>query len=397
MVTTSPATPRLSRGRLATLVVSRFVLNAIFRIAYPLVPFVATRFGVSVEQATWIVTIQVLLGLLSPLGGWLGDRLGYRITMLFGLSVTLVGTLAIAAGSHLGLLILAYGACGFGVALYQPAVQAYVGALTAYHERGRAVGLIEVSWALAGIAAVPLLTRLVQNQQGLAGTFLILSGCVAGSILSTMFLLPNETRHTTSDNAADSAFFTVARNPNVLGLFSFMFLALGGWEVLFIVQAPWATERFNATLADLGTAAFVFGIGELFGSIGSSLLTDRLGKRRAATLSFSIAGLLFLAQPFVSVNWMSYLLCYMLFAVFVEFAIVASLTLATTVSTIGRATVMALVVTAVQVSRAISSQIGVPVLNATSLFVNCLIAATLTLIGVGIALRYVHENERYTA
>lgn len=369
------------------------MLNAIFRIAYPLVPFVAARFNVTIEQATWIVTIQVLFGLASPLGGWLGDRIGYRMTMLLGLGATLIGTLGITAGPSLGLLIAAYGACGLGVSLYQPAVQAYVSALTSYQQRGRAVGLIEMSWALAGIAAVPPLTWLVQSQQSLAGTFLILSGCIGAIIVIAALALPDEATHLHADGAAGPSFLSVARRPGVLGLFSFLFLALGGWEVLFIVQAPWATERFNASLTDLGTAAFVFGIGELFGSIGSTLFTDRLGKRRAATLSFVIAALLFLAQPFVSVNWTSYLVCYMLFAIFVEFAIVASLTLATTVSTVGRATVMALVVTAIQVSRAIGSQIGVPVLAASSLFVNCLIAAILTLIGVGIALRYVHEDE----
>jgi predicted MFS family arabinose efflux permease len=394
MVTTISASSRLSGGQLAALVVSRFVLNAIFRVAYPLVPFIATRFGVPVRDATWIVTIQVLFGLFSPLGGWLGDRIGYRATMLWGLGLSLIGTLGVAASPSLLLLIVAYGACGMGVALYQPAVQAYVGALTSYEERGRAVGLIEMSWALTGIGAVPIIAWMVQVQQSLVDPFLILSGLVAASILVTIFVLPVEAAHLRGDQSSDASFVKIASNPSVLGMFTFVFLTLGGWEVLYIVQAPWVTEHFKATLTDLGTAALVFGIGEMIGSLGSALFTDRLGKRRAATLSFGIAALLFLAQPFVSVNWLSYLACYMLFAVFVEFGIVASLTFATTISTVGRATVMALVVTALQVSRAIGSQVGVPVLNASSLLVNCLIAATLTLLGVVIAVRYVHEAEQ---
>lgn len=395
MVTTISAPTRLSGGRLAALVVSRFVLNAIFRIAYPLVPFISERFSVSVQTATWIVTIQVLLGLASPLGGWLGDRVGYRTTMIAGLGLSLIGTLGIAASPTLWLLIAGYGACGMGIALYQPAVQAYVSVLTSYEERGRAVGLIEMSWALAGIIAVPVLTWLVQAQQSLVEPFLILGALVAAIILATIFILPVEAAHLRSDQASGTSFIMIARNPSVLGMFAFLFLALGGWEVLYIVQVPWVTGRFNATLTDLGTAAFVFGIGEIIGSLGSALFTDRLGKRRASILAFAIAALLFLAQPFVSVSWVGYLACYMLFGVFVEFAIVASLTFATTISTVARATVMALVVTAIQVSRAIASQIGVPVLEASSLLVNCAIAAMLTLLGVMIALRYVHEAEEH--
>lgn len=395
MVTTISAPTRLSGSRLAALVASRFVLNAIFRVAYPLVPFISERFNVSFATATWIVTIQVLFGLASPLGGWLGDRIGYRATMLGGLGLSLLGTLGIAASPTLGLLIAAYGACGMGIALYQPAVQAYVSVLTSYEERGRAVGLIEMSWALAGIVAVPVLTWLVQRQQSLVEPFLILSALVAAITLATVLILPIEAAHLRSNQGSDASFITILKNPSVLGMFAFLFLALGGWEVLYIAQVPWVTQRFNTTLTDLGTAAFVFGLGEMLGSLGSTLFTDRLGKRRASTLSFAIAALLFVAQPFVSFSWFSYLACYILFAVFVEFAVVASLTFATTISTVGRATVMALVVTAVQVSRAIASQIGVPILESSSLLVNCIIAAALTLLGVAIALRYVHEAEQH--
>lgn len=397
MVTTISAPTRLSGGRLATLVASRFVLNAIFRVAYPLVPFISERFSVSVVAATWIVTIQVLFGLASPIGGWLGDRIGYRATMIGGLGLTLLGTLGIALSPTLGLLIAAYGACGMGIALYQPAVQAYVSVLTSYEERGRAVGLIEMSWALSGIAAVPVLAWMVQAQQSLIEPFLILSALVAVMTLATILILPVEAAHLRSNQGSDASFMTIARNPSVLGMFVFLFLALGGWEVLYIAQVPWVTSRFNASLTDLGTAAFVFGLGEMLGSLGSTLLTDRLGKRRAATLAFTISALLFLAQPLVSVNWLSYLACYMLLAIFVEFAVVASLTLSTTISTVGRATVMALVVTAIQVSRAFASQLGVPLLEASSLLANGLIAALLTLLGVAIALRYVHEAEEHAA
>lgn len=371
------------------------MLNAIFRVAYPLVPFISERFSVSVAAATWIVTIQVLFGLASPIGGWLGDRIGYRATMIGGLGLSLLGTLGIAASPTLGLLIAAYGACGMGIALYQPAVQAYVSVLTSYGERGRAVGLIEMSWALAGIVAVPLLTWLVQARQSLIEPFLILSALVAIIMLATILVLPIEPAHLRSNQGSDTSFSTLVRNPSVLGMFAFLFLALGGWEVLFIAQVPWVTGRFNATLTDLGTAAFVFGLGEMLGSLGSALFTDRLGKRRASTLAFAISALLFLAQPFVSVNWLSYLACYMLLAVFVEFAVVAALTFATTISTVGRATVMALVVTAIQFSRAIASQVGVPLLESSSMLANCVVAALLTLLGVAIALRYVHEAEEH--
>jgi|GEM_PF-880935 len=399
MISNISVEPQLSRGRLATLVASRFVLNAVFRIAYPLVPFLVLHFGVSVEVATLVVTMQMACGMASLLGGWLAERIGYRATMMCGLGLTLCGTISITIAPTALAVILAYSACGIGVALYQPAMQAYVSVLTPYQQRGRAIGLVELSWALAGIAAIPPLLRLIEAQQSLTGAFLILSGCLVAVSVLTLTTLPTPRLVLPTGNSpsATSSTLIVLRNASVWGMIAFLFLGIGGNEVLFIAQAPWASARFGATPSDLGTAAFVFGLGELVGSLGSALFTDRLGKRRAAVSGFAAAALVYLALPLVSISWGRYLFCYLLFAICVEFAIVAALTLASTVSNVGRATVMAFTVTAVQLSRALASLVGVAVLNASSIMVNGVIAAMLTLLGVGVALRFVRENERFIA
>lgn len=393
-MTTHTATAPYSYGRLATIVASRFVLNAIFRIAYPLIPFVAGRFGVSDDAAAWIVTIQVLMGLVSPVGGWLGDHIGFRRTMLLGATFVLLGTFGVALAPTLPLLIVAYGTCGLGVALYQPAVQAYVSVVTPYHLRGRAVGLVEVSWALAGFAAVPPLMWLVEWQGNFSGAFLILTACLAAAIFATLVALPEANVPAASTNTASTSSWRVIATPSVLGLLAFVFLTLGGNETMFIVQPSWATQRFAASPTDLGTALLVFGIGELGGSIASTLFTDRLGKRRAATLGFAFSAATYLLLPLLAVNWLSYLVCYFVYGLFIEFAIVSMLTFATTVSVQARATVMALAITSMQVSRAIASQAGVLLLVGTSLVPNGIVAAVLTSIGVVIALRWVHEAER---
>lgn len=398
MTTYSAPTSSLSIGRLATIVASRFVLNSVFRVAYPLIPFVALRYGVSAEQATWIITIQVLCGLASPVGGWLGDRIGFRPTMALGAGLVLLGTFGIAIAPTLLLLIGAFAFCGLGMAIYQPPMQAYVSALTPYHLRGRAMGLVEMSWALAGILAVPALVWLVERQNSIVAAFLVLGGCTTLIMLATLFTLPDPPPLPQDSAGETSLSNAVLRNPNVLGMLGFVFLSLGGLELLFIVQSPWAVVRFNASLTDLGLATLIFGIGEICGSIGSALFTDRLGKRRAATLGFGLAAIVYVLLPFVSVSWLSYLICFFFFALFAEFGIVAALTFASTVSLRNRATIMALTVMAIQVSRAFASRIGVPLWESTSsLVANGLIAAALTLAGIALALRFAHEAERPVA
>lgn len=390
------APAQLTSGRLATIVASRFVLNTIFRAAYPLIPFVAVRFAVPEARATWIVTIQVVFGLVSTLGGWFGERFGYRTTMLGGVALAIGGAIGVAVAPSLGLLIAAFGVCGVSVAIYQPAMQAYVSALTPYHGRGRAVGLVELSWALAGIAAVPPLMQLVQRQQSLTLPFSLVAFSLVAVFL-LMLYMPAERIHVHAATQQPRTFRQALRDPSVRGFLLFLLLTIGGNEILFVAQPTWATQRFGASLADLGAASFVFGIGELLGSSTSALITDRLGKRRAAVLGFTLAAVVFVLLPIAGQSWLSYLAYYLLLAFAVEFGIVASLTLASTVSVVGRAAVMALTITVIQISRAVASQIGVPVLEASSIVVNSLLSALLLLIGVGVALRFVHEAERPTA
>jgi predicted MFS family arabinose efflux permease len=384
---------QLSASRLATIVASRFVLNAVFRLAYPLIPFVTAYYRVSDTVAPWIVTSAVLSGLASPLGGWLGERFGYRRTMLTGLILTCLGMVLAALAPIFWLLVAAYAVCGIGIAVYQPAMQAYVSALTPYHERGRAIGLVELSWALAGMAAIPPLVLIVEAQGNATSAFMILAFGLGLATFGTYMLLPNEARPARS-NDSNHLLRNILLNRNVIGLLVFIFLGFAGVELFYIVQPVWASARFNVSLADLGTAALVFGAGELVGSSLSAWLTDRLGKLRAATVGFSLSAGLFVALPLLSQSWISYLVCYFVLAICVEFAIVASLTLASTVHVVGRAAVMALTITVLQLSRAGSSQIGVPVLQQSSMFVTGVLAGVVTIAGVVVALCVVREAER---
>jgi MFS family permease len=146
MSTPAASTPYLSPGQLAILVANRFVLNAMFRIAYPLIPFVAGRFEITADAATWIITMQVLSGLLSPVGGWLGDRIGFHTTMLIGFGLALLGAIGATIAVTFPVLVGAFALFGVGLALYQPSMQAYVAVLTPFSQRGRAFGVVELSW-----------------------------------------------------------------------------------------------------------------------------------------------------------------------------------------------------------------------------------------------------------
>ena len=378
--------------RLATIVASRIVLNAIFRVAYPLVPFAVAHFGVSTETATWLVTIQVVAGLTSPLGGWLGDRYGHRTIMIAGLLIVLIGTISVALAPSIAMIVASLGLTGLGTAIYQPCMQAYVSNHTSFAQRGRALGAVELSWSIAGIVAVPTLIAIAERTRGLHILFATLAGLVALVVLLTLMVLPNE-RKSAQKHASVPSVRAVVRQASFLPLLFFLWLMLCGQEVLFIAQAPWLTNRFGASPQEIGNTIFVFGLGELLGATLATAFTDHLGKIRAPLLGYTGAALVYLLLPLLAHTWGTYLPLFGLYGLLFEFAIVSSFSLASSINPAARGQVMSGSNLATQTGRATGSWIGVRLFEATNIVVNGIVATVLTVIGIIVVASSVRPQE----
>lgn len=102
---------------LLVLLVGRFTVNTAFRVLYPLLPILVVRMGVDLPTASLAVTVLVGTGLLSPLGGMLGDLRGERFAMLAGLALIALGAavcaLVPAFWPFLGAILLLFVGLGF--------------------------------------------------------------------------------------------------------------------------------------------------------------------------------------------------------------------------------------------------------------------------------------------
>ena len=217
------------------------------RVTYPLVPFAAVHFGVSLETATWLVTAQVLASLLSPIGGLLSDRRGFRSTMTLGLGIVVVGTFAMTLGRTLAAVALALGVVGFGIAIYLPAMQAYVSSMTPFAQRGRALGIVELSWSMAGIFGVVPLITLVERTGDLRVAYTLLALLILIMTVLNHILLPVEQRPIHS-KASPVVRRSILIQPSVIALLLFLWLVMAGQETNGIksaeeiLQDKWASS-----------------------------------------------------------------------------------------------------------------------------------------------------------
>ncbi|MBA3943677.1 MAG: MFS transporter [Herpetosiphonaceae bacterium] len=383
----------LSPWRLATIVASRFVLNVVFRVTYPLTQLVVVGLHVGEQAAAWLITVQVLAGLLSPLAGEFGDRYGYRKVMGGGLLLATLGTLLIAFSTGFVGLLVGFAIVGVGTTCYQPSMQAYVSEWTAIERRGRALGVIELSWAMSIILGVPVIVALVQRTGTLALGFGVLTFLLALMLLS-LWLLPPDYHLPSTGTYAIPSTRAVLQQPVVLAALGFMWLVFCGGETMFVAQSIWLPQRFGVDTAGVATALFAFGLGELGGSSLATLLTDRIGLRRSPLVGFSLAAGLYLILPWVG-NWTLYLVCFGVYALCYEYAIVSGISLISAVDPRARGRVLALSSTAIQTGRAAGSQLGVALLawSAWGLRLNGLVAASLMLLGVALGIAFVHPRE----
>lgn len=398
MVPIAPAAPAtLSWRDVALLFAARLVLNTAFRILYPLLPFVATGLAIDLRTASLLITVQVGATLLSPLGGALADTRGERPTLTAGLILFCLGTLICALATGFGQFLLGYALIGLAKALFQPAVAAYASARTSYAERGRVLGILEISWALAALVGVTTLTRLVELRAALAPAFWVLCGMGLLMLVALHFGLPaappRPGRHHSASRGSRLAPGAIGRGQgHIVAALLVVFGLMFGAELVFVVYAAWLETTFGATTEQLGLVFGSLGFVEMAGSLGVVLLADRLGKRRALLAGLIATAIVQALLPLSAGDWVQFLLLFLLFGLSVEFTIVATFPLLSELAPAMRGLVMALGATAAGLGRVVGSLVGPRLWEGVGFAANGLLAAGLTTLAAVVCLFWVREG-----
>ncbi|HJZ49286.1 MAG TPA: MFS transporter [Roseiflexaceae bacterium] len=381
----------LTYGQLASVTLGRLALNIAYRIIYPLQPFLAQHLQVDLRTVSALITVQVLASIASPLGGTLADTRGERATMTGGLTLFCLGAALCALSSSFGGFLAGYALIGLAVALYQPAAQAYLSKRTSYERRGWALGVFEVSWAGAALLGVAPLMLLVQQTGSSSAVFWIILAAGACSLALVRFGLPALPEH--AGEARQRIDWRAVRTPSVAGLIGLLLLTACAVDLIFVVQGAWSKARFGANEAQLGQVFGMLGIAELIGSLGTTVLVDRVGKKRAVLGGYLLTAGMMLALPLSEGSWLLFLPLYFLFDLFFEFSIVSSFPLASGVAPSARGTVMALSVLVIGLGRALGSQLATPLWSSYGIWANGIIGAALVVTGVLLCWALVRETE----
>jgi predicted MFS family arabinose efflux permease len=343
---------------------ARTTINVAFRIIYPFLPSIARGLGISLTAATRLITLRMVAGLGAPFLGSLADRYGRRRVMIVALALFALAGLLIAGVGTLPAAVIAFALFGITKVLYDPALHAFIGDQVPYRERGRAVGIVELSWSCAWLVGVPASGFLIERF-GWRAPWAVLAGlALIGSGLTRAFL-PASSPPPVRAGGRQFIASLVATWRDLLGRRSVVVLLLASFsftmaiEVPFIVYGDWLETTFGLSLSTLGLASTVVGVAEATAELGATVVTDRLGKRRSVLL-----GALGLAASLLALPWLARLglgaalAGVMLMMLSFEFGLVSLLPLASELAPEARASLLSLLYTAFSLSRILGAFLG---------------------------------------
>ena len=356
--------PDESAGRLALTIaasiVCRTALNTARRFIYPFAPDLSRTLGVPLTSITALIAVNWATNLLGLVAGPLADRFGYRGMMLIGMAMLAAGMMAGGLFPFFGILIMAQFLSGLGKSLFDPALQAYVGARVPYRRRGLVVGFLETAWAASTLVGIPVMAFLI-DRAGWRAAFFALGICGAAGLLMMRAATPVEERPASPAPAGlgfKGSLRELLENRPALGLAGFAFLFNLGMDNLFVVYGVWLEEAFQLSLLAVGVGTSVIGAAELAGEFLTAGLADRVGLKRATVCGVAFCVLTYAVLPFAATT--AHLAMVMLFVHFCifEMTVVTILSLATELLPQSRATMVATYYAAAGLGRVGGAMLG---------------------------------------
>lgn len=296
-------TEDISFARLiSTSVGIRLVVDTGSKFFNPFLPIIAAGMNVDALMIGRLVALRNLVGLVSPVIGTLADRYGFRLIMRVSLLIGGIGAAITGLSSNILYAAIGMAVWGIGLAGFSPTLQAYVSSKLPYAKRARGIGMLEYSWALAGIFGLLAAGYLIEfvNELGYAGwrapLFVFAVGMFAGALLMGTFPSGKREGYPTGQEPKSEAPAAASR-VDLARLRHFFelgpqarstYAAIGGIALfyfaavqLLITYGLWLRSEYGLLATQLGTVALVLGISDLIGSVLVSLITDHLGKRQS--------------------------------------------------------------------------------------------------------------------
>ncbi|HJV53992.1 MAG TPA: MFS transporter [Noviherbaspirillum sp.] len=278
--------PPIPRAAVPLLSLAAFASGISLRVTDPLLPHLAREFGVSLGDASYVITFfAVAYGLSQLFFGPVGDRYGKYFVVGCGSAACALTAALCGLAPGFPLLLLARLLAGATAAAIIPLSMAWIGDVVPYQERQPVLARFLIGQIL-GLSAGVLAGGLAADFRNWRLPFFAIAAvfvAVSAGLLRLNRRLPEHARITHKAQGAPLArviaeFRQVLARPWARVVLATVFLEGAFLYGAFAFIASHLHRAFGLALTGAGALVMLFGFGGLLFAIGSRLLVDRLGE-----------------------------------------------------------------------------------------------------------------------
>lgn len=361
---------------LMLLTAARLVMNSAHRMVSPFLPVIARGLGIPLETAGVLVAARSAAAMATPLIVTVGRRHDRRRLAQIGIASFAIGSSITAlAGVYPGVLA-GFALMGLSKAVFDVSGQAYLSDRTPYASRARWLGIFETTWAAGFLVGAPAAGWIIASW-GWERVYLVFA-------LTLTVVVAASTRLLEPDHTEMREIGRLSLDRSAAALLVVGGLLAGGGELVTVVLGAWLEDVHGVLIAGLAGLAALIGVAEFVGAGSTSVLTDRLGKRRSVALGLLITSIgyavLALFGGRLAPGIVGALVAFLGF----EFTIVSTFPLASELVPGGRGRYLAWLVVAVSVGRTLAGVAGPRVYLESGFSANGLTAVVLNVVALAV-------------
>lgn len=391
------------RRLLVISIIVRLFIDTSLQIFSPYLAVIAAGLGISIVLLGALNSIRSLMGLTAPGFASLTNKVGYRRVLRLLLLLSSAGMFLFSFSTHPLLLVVSMVIMGLGIFSFAPILQAYISAFIPYRSRARGLGMVEVSWALAGIVGLSISGLLIQRFDWRApfwflGTGLLIAFFIFGA-------LPR-TQHRVKQNRQRFKIPDIRQLlSQIRELFHFEFNVRSSWGAVLVgalivfamvnlgmTYGTWLGQEYGLNPAQIGLVALILGLGDLTAIAFVSTFGDRIGKRRLVLISVSFSVIAYLLLPVLNIYLYAAILGILLTRITFEAGMVSNISVLSEQIPMQRAKVLTVGSAAVTVGVALGNLVGPSAYSRWGIPSIGIISAVTAFIAAFIVFRWVKEG-----
>jgi predicted MFS family arabinose efflux permease len=244
----------------------------------PLLPLIAQDMGTTPGHAGIIVTTYSLAAAAFALVvGPLSDRVGRKRVLVSGLTLFTIASFFTYHVSSFSALVILRAITGLAAGTLSTSALSLAGDYYPYQQRGRAMGVLSMSYFLAFVIGVPG-GALIASRFGWQWVFGCFTAAAALMLAVTLLRLPRDTKHHAHQTHRGAFTDHFLKRDRLAGVVA-AFLTSGGIVGFLTYVGAWLKTTYDMGVDKIGLLFMVSGVAAIIASPLSGWLADHAGKR----------------------------------------------------------------------------------------------------------------------